>query len=606
MIFWNTLLSGHKFEEWLISLIPDSENPPRFGNLAKKLDPFQTSMRDAKAISGWLNDVVQGVAINRGGNGNQAYLDLSRARLIESEDDEYVLTDLGQNVLSKWAEFGVNNNSDDDEFLRMVVLVLEAKQRQTTFYDELLQFWSEIRRVSEPLTVINNPESLYLMGLLSNTQDEFEPWETIKNLGLIFQAENNLDDLRAFYANSPEIVDRLNSIEVWLNNSARRATGRQRFCLAMECASRRLDQLSEIIESDNLSRLIGSTTWDSLNTVVSSYRLLNIGKVEGFKAQNTIFYGPPGTGKSTEAFQSIYQNHREVITFHPATDYPSFVGFYKPISKYNDDISSYEVLYEFQPQYFLRIYKKAWENLREPHYLLIEEINRGNCAKIFGDIFQILDREDDGFSKYLINVDADISSFLRKELNVEEYVGSISELYRVRNGLELEDPFSVIALPDNLSILATMNTSDQSLFPMDSAFKRRWNWKYVPIVIPNETIQLQIGEHNFDWFDFVVKVNEKILDITESEDKQIGTYFVQPIEGVIDIHTFVNKVLFYLWNDIFKDEDPQDKSNVFLRGNGDGSFERVVYSELYNGGEINVDEVFSLLRSNEITQIEEQ
>lgn len=205
-------------------------------------------------------------------------------------------------------------------------------------------------------------------------------------------------------------------------------------------------------------------------------------------------------------------------------------------------------------------------------YLVIEEINRGNCAQIFGDLFQLLDRKKDGYSEYPIDADEDLKKCLVKELGEDN--GGIKD--------------GKLCLPPNLNILATMNTSDQSLFPMDSAFKRRWDWEYVPIRYSEKEANgtdtfhkfiIKIGDkEEYLWTKFLKQINEKILEVTESEDKQIGEYFVKPADGyVITEKQFVNKVMFYLWNDIFKDEYKTNR-NHFRYNKNDKKVDTIEFS----------------------------
>ena len=173
-------------------------------------------------------------------------------------------------------------------------------------------------------------------------------------------------------------------------------------------------------------------------------------------------------------------------------------------------------------------------------YLVIEEINRGNCAQIFGDLFQLLDRDENGVSEYKIKADADIVNYLEEKLG--------------KDSAGIKD--GELCLPSNLYIYATMNTSDQSLFPIDSAFKRRWDWEYEPIKYKNTDWVIEIAGNKYSWTSFQKKVNEKIFEDTNSEDKMLGDYFVKAnSENVISERLFVNKVLFYLWNDVCKDGD---------------------------------------------------
>ena len=284
-----------------------------------------------------------------------------------------------------------------------------------------------------------------------------------------------------------------------------------------------------------------------------------------------IFYGAPGTGKShavkkeTEAWEKRGRVVR--TTFHPDSDYSTFVGAYKPTTEsvqrydvYNkpmtrDGVPVMEqiITYEFVEQAFLQAYIDAWKNRDEPEFLIIEEINRGNCAQIFGDLFQLLDRGNDGYSEYAIKADKDLQKHLCKAFEDVE----IADYPNVKTGKEL-------LLPGNLYIRATMNTSDQSLFPIDSAFKRRWDWKYVPIAKGNDNgtelnWMIEVDGDLYDWWTFVKTINKHVFDTTNSEDKQLGFFFCKAKDDVISAETFVCKVIFYLWNDVFKDFGFDDK-----------------------------------------------
>ena len=350
-----------------------------------------------------------------------------------------------------------------------------------------------------------------------------------------------------------------------------------------------------------------------------------------------IFYGAPGTGKSHTINEITEQQPKENVfrtTFHPDTDYASFVGCYKPtkivsgkkqrtnlsiedlakelgsyysndengkiagiqkfcyeyypyldgeymsvnvtkllelagVNKdYNVEINKYikfchflpkqdpnKITYSFVPQSFTKAYLRAWQTT-DPVYLVIEEINRGNCAQIFGDLFQLLDRGEDGESEYPIKADTDLAAYLAEEFSKNSRDGIPDN---VKSGEEL-------VLPSNLYIWATMNTSDQSLFPIDSAFKRRWEWKYIKIADAKEDWKINIkkkDDENYDWWEFLQKINEIIASMTSSADKQLGYFFCKAnAENKITTETFVSKVVFYLWNDVFKDYGFDD-TNLF-------------------------------------------
>lgn len=262
------------------------------------------------------------------------------------------------------------------------------------------------------------------------------------------------------------------------------------------------------------------------------------------KGSNKIYFGAPGTGKSYTVNSITQGQNVKQVTFHPEYDYNSFVGAYKPTMDGND------IKYSFVPQIFTNIYVEAWKNLGQHYYLQIEEINRGNCAEIFGDLFQLLDRDNEGFSKYSVDANKDLQEYLRE--NLGENLG-------IQNGK--------ICLPDNLTIIATMNTSDQSLFPMDSAFKRRWDWKYVPIEY-NLKFNVRLSEdRDFSWSSFIENVNMTIKNNPNlGMDKCLGGYFIKPDgdKDYIELEDFISKVIFYLWNDVFKDE--LEDQNIFPEG----------------------------------------
>ncbi len=289
-----------------------------------------------------------------------------------------------------------------------------------------------------------------------------------------------------------------------------------------------------------------------------------------------IFYGAPGTGKSHTINEETKDEDVIRTTFHPDTDYSTFVGAYKPATKEVDlrDLSGHKVVedgevvkedrivYEFVAQSFLQAYISAWKkyadaNEDEPQkqYLVIEEINRGNCAQIFGDLFQLLDRNDYGFSDYPIKADADMKRQLQKAFAglVIAQKDKINAMYEGKDIVSQVLNGDILLLPNNLYIWATMNTSDQSLFPIDSAFKRRWDWTYMPISNAEKDWIIEVDGSKYDWWQFLERINEKIGSTTNSEDKKLGYFFCKAQDGVISAKTFVGKVIFYLWNDVFKD-----------------------------------------------------
>ena len=289
-----------------------------------------------------------------------------------------------------------------------------------------------------------------------------------------------------------------------------------------------------------------------------------------------IFYGAPGTGKSHTINEETKDEDVIRTTFHPDTDYSTFVGAYKPTTKEvelrdlsghkvvenGEIVKEYRIIYEFVAQSFLQAYVSAWKkyadaNEGEPQkqFLVIEEINRGNCAQIFGDLFQLLDRNDYGFSDYPIKADADMKRQLQKAFAglVIAQKDKINAMYEGKDIVSQVLNGDILLLPNNLYIWATMNTSDQSLFPIDSAFKRRWDWTYMPISNAEKDWIIEVDGSKYDWWQFLEKINGKIGSTTNSEDKKLGYFFCKAQDGVISAKTFVGKVIFYLWNDVFKD-----------------------------------------------------
>ena len=358
-----------------------------------------------------------------------------------------------------------------------------------------------------------------------------------------------------------------------------------------------------------------------------------------------IYYGAPGTGKSKAIKDLTFGEDIIRTTFHPDSDYASFVGTYKPITEEvvlrdcygkkvideetGKEVNEERIAYKFIPQAFLEAYVEAWKKLgsktiekgdksnnrihpalldtpeiftknkaSKKQYLIIEEINRGNCAQIFGDLFQLLDRNEYGFSDYPIVADKDMQKYLEKEFEGWEITNKdkINQLYGEANMVSLILKGERLVLPSNLYIWATMNTSDQSLFPIDSAFKRRWDWMYVPIREGRDketnaplNWRINTGDKQYDWWSFVSKINELIGSLTNSEDKKLGYFFCKANNEEINTNLFVSKVIFYLWNDVFKDygfddKDFQDEEGKIL------SFDRF-YQDINGVTNVNVDNV---------------
>ena len=256
---------------------------------------------------------------------------------------------------------------------------------------------------------------------------------------------------------------------------------------------------------------------------------------------NKIYFGAPGTGKSKYVDNMYYNKFAKRVTFHPEYTYNDFVGYIKPL------VDGDNITYSFVPGIFTQILVEALKYPNDMYTLIIEELNRANVASVFGDLFQLLDRREDGSSEYSIN-NADIYKYIKDV---------IGDSYKYTDGS--------IYIPSNLNIIATMNTADQNVFVMDTAFKRRWEFEYMPIKFKDDhkfkdNLILNI---NVSWENFVRIINEFMMsreneDLMISEDKQIGQYFVKKNE-LSDATKFGYKVLLYLWDDVFK----KDRYRIF-------------------------------------------
>lgn len=265
--------------------------------------------------------------------------------------------------------------------------------------------------------------------------------------------------------------------------------------------------------------------------------------------RNRILFGAPGTGKSYKLNEDrekcFTDDNYERVTFHPNYSYAQFVGTYKPKPKFRTDGTEY-VSYEFVPGPFLRTWIDAQNSIKsgsnDNHLLIIEEINRANVAAVFGDVFQLLDRKIDGTSEYEIATSEDMREYL-----IKEHGFTINEVATIR-------------IPHNMYIWATMNSADQGVSPMDSAFKRRWNFEYIGIdeeksKIAGKKITLNpYGE--IEWDMLRTKINDRLTqpDLNINEDKLIGPFFLSEKEIKSDSidEIFKSKLLMYLFEDVLK------------------------------------------------------
>ena len=266
---------------------------------------------------------------------------------------------------------------------------------------------------------------------------------------------------------------------------------------------------------------------------------------------NEIVYGAPGTGKS---FYLENEFARRTITtrvvFHPEYSVFDFIGTYKPFPVYegtdeNANITELDgtpvtqgkplIDYRFVPGPFISSVVDAWLHPDQMYTLLIEEINRANAASVFGEMFQLLDRDIRGESEYRIKPAYDLNLYLQSVPGMQNYlVGGLG-------------------IPSNLNIVATMNSADQGVMPMDTAFKRRWSFVYMKINIENAMhgqSYLHYANQDVTWGSFVTALNRKLMDLGVEEDRLIGPYFIKPVE--LGSRKATDKLLLYLWDDVLR------------------------------------------------------
>lgn len=401
------------------------------------------------------------------------------------------------------------------------------------------------------------------------------------------QALSSLEDtkavavIRAIIDKQPELKDKISSI--FPDNFMKRVLGAVRVLIpsvaeygdSIEDAVNTYKSEKEAVQENEYIPIVYNTN------LTTSY------------GRNRIVFGAPGTGKSyrlkKDSEELIKENSANIerVIFYPDYTYAKFVGTYKPVSDINGDIR-----YKFVPGPFMRIYVEALRNSRtdkpQPFLLIVEELNRARAASVFGDIFQLLDRDADGVSEYEIQATEDIRNYLAEEL------GGIPEDY------------PKLQLPNNMFIWATMNSADQGVFPMDTAFKRRWEFEYIGIDDSEDKVEdvvIPVGmreNRKYIKWNLIRKGINKILteECKTNEDKLLGPFFLSNqllFEAVEDsekedkfVKTFESKVIMYLFEDVMK-----MKPSLIFKGHAKRSG-KMIYSEICNAFEKEGIEIFDL------------
>ncbi|WP_317889657.1 AAA family ATPase [Acinetobacter baumannii] len=310
------------------------------------------------------------------------------------------------------------------------------------------------------------------------------------------------------------------------------------------------------------------------------------------KGYNKIIYGAPGAGKSASIKRFIEENTTEILrdknyirtVFHPETQYSDFIGCLKP---HKD--SSGSITYSFRKGPFIQILEKALLDKKNHYFLVIEELNRANTAAVFGEIFQLLDRDNKGNSEYPILIqDEDLYYALKGTL------GSEHEFIVKRQ----------LMIPNNLSIIATMNSSDQAVFPLDTAFKRRWIFEYLPIDFTNcATGKVPIyhtGLLKVEWKTLAQTINTVLCQLKVVEDKLIGPWFIKDSDLVEDQaeQTFIGKICSYLWDDALKYKNKDEIFRSDIHGYGE------LYQRYSDKKPIFSDKFMEILQNTQIDDID--
>lgn len=312
--------------------------------------------------------------------------------------------------------------------------------------------------------------------------------------------------------------------------------------------------------------------------VIEAGMLVDREKCEA-KERNLIFFGAPGTGKSytlnKESKEYFAEDNIERVTFHPDYSYAQFVGTLKPHSDVNNE-GKHEVYYTYTPGPFIDTYIKAINDPDNDYLLVIEELNRANTAAVFGDVFQLLDRDSQGVSDYPIKTSEELKDYLIHNLTIQDTLE------------ECEKMASTLSIPSNMYIWATMNSADQGVFPMDTAFKRRWGFRYMGIDEGQEQIEsyvVPLGNtgRRAKWNDLRKEINRIMVEARINEDKQLGPFFIDPdlLNPDTFTETFKNKVLLYLVEDAAKTK----KEKIFTDGN-------ITYSIIIGDFDVNGEQIF--------------
>lgn len=499
--------------------------------------------------------------------------------------------------------------NEDDEFIKSDTMVLknvrsgQSKQIQLSILDKDDQKFIRFRKLLHEnyiMIILKRKESLEYEFYGIKPEEYNENIKIMNNklyhlntstvVNISSSLENDNFDKTNRNEDNSELIDLENSYKEYLINIKNLSEGTVPIYIRV-LKSNVLKKLSDYDSKINIYNITDLNTFLEVKSVITNSnnfkevnnevynRAINASLIcyEDFlRFRNNIdhqriFFGAPGTGKSyklNKEAKEYFGNNYERVTFHPNYMYGNFVGAFKPfpvilknkdgsIKKDEDGNIRETITYEYIPGVLIRQLIKAYKKENTNYLLIVEEINRANVAAVFGDIFQLLDRDSNGESEYEITTSKELQEFLKKELEGVD----LSE--NIKN--KLGDDFSKIFLPSNFYIWATMNSADQGVMPMDTAFRRRWEFTYLGINDASDANKEEFANYRFkinsdetvNWDQFRRKLNEKLSLINIPEDKLIGPYFISKsiLEGDdLDklTETIKNKVLMYLYEDAAK------------------------------------------------------
>ena len=567
------------------------------------LKTLKTYMKDIKDVIGLPRDKWKDLAGKDKDTDpyKQKNIYLSDFRLIEEIGNFYFHTKKGE-LFDKL----ITENDNDNNLLYFISLYSYKNifQRYEFFLNYIKEVYSKeeiIKLIEEYLSTdeeIENKEIFYILHFYKDIEllqkfkedkNEFLKWKE-KNReyedflkkklkgGGNYSKKTTIEDIKILYYLHKLQENKTESILSFTIDFLKK--------LKMDISE---EYIENIKKYDEIIEIIFKEKIEDSNFIIDEFYSID-------KPHQRIFFGAPGTGKSyllNEDAKKYFGNNYERVTFHPNYMYGNFIGTFKPFpDKSEDGKETKTIMYKYIPGVLLRLLIKAIKNPVN-YLLIIEEINRANTAAVFGDFFQLLDRNGNGESEYGIAVSEDLKLYLEKEFDKN----NLTENEKRYLGEKLDK----ITLPPNFYIWATMNSADQGVMPLDTAFKRRWEFEYTGIDDAYNKSKDESGKSEFDdykfrangkelsnWNDFRIKINEILSKCHVSEDKLIGPYFIsKSILASKDIdkitNAIKNKVLMYLYEDAGK----QHRKRIFKEGKWE------TYSKLCEAFDENCEEIFN-------------